>query len=124
MYKNWYIRKGETIYGKYDNGTLSMPLRTAPEETKVRAKDTGYGRFTDSGVNKFVCFEVDGDKFYAWAWDAPLQGKRPWYQVLGQGTFKGIGLGAEFSKLPKAIQYLIYLAIALAIRWVFKKAKR
>lgn len=52
------------------------------------------------------------------------KGAKPWDQVLGKGTFKGVGLGAEFSKLPKAIQYTIYLAIALAIRWVFKKAKR
>jgi hypothetical protein len=124
MYKTWYIRKGEVIYGKYDNGALSEPLKTAPNEIAVKGKDTGYGRFVENGVNKIICFEVEGSKFYAWAWDRPLEGKKPWYQFLGQGTFKGVGLGLEFSKLPKATQWLIYIGIALAIRYVFKKAKR
>jgi hypothetical protein len=124
MYKTWYIRKGEQIYGKMQDGVLSSPLRSAPEETKVQGKDTGYGRFSDKGTNKLICFEIDGSKFYAWAWDRPLEGRKPWYQFLGQGTFKGVGLGLEFSKLPKAIQSLIYIGIAVAIRYVFKKAKR
>lgn len=66
----------------------------------------------------------NGYKYYVFKEDLPKSESKPWYQVLGKGTLKGVGLGAEFSKLPKAIQYIIYLAIALAIRLVFKKAKR
>ena len=128
MYKTWYIRKGEQIYGTYKDGALSNPLRTAPQNIAVQGKDTGYGRFSDlktEGANKLICFESEGSKFYAWAYSKPKgEETRPWYQFLGQGTFKGVGLGLEFSKLPKTIQYLLYLAIALAIRWVFKRAKR
>jgi hypothetical protein len=65
-----------------------------------------------------------GFKYYVLKDDLPKSESKPWYQVLGKGTFKGVGLGLEFSKLPKTIQYLIYLAIALAIRWVFKKYKK
>jgi len=128
MYKTWYIRKGEQIYGTFKDGAVSNPLRTAPDNVAVKGKDTGYGEFSDlsvDGAKKLICFEAEGSKFYAWAYTKPKGGeKRPWYQILGQGTFKGVGLGLEFSKLPKTIQYLIYLAIALAIRWVFKKYKK
>ena len=65
-----------------------------------------------------------GYKYYVLKSDLPKDENKPWYQVLGKGTFKGVGLGLEFSKLPKTIQYLIYLAIALAIRWVYKKVKK
>lgn len=65
-----------------------------------------------------------GYKYYVLKDDLPKSESKPWYQVLGKGTFKGVGLGLEFSKLPKSIQYLIYLAIALAIHWLFKKVKK
>lgn len=117
MYKTWYIRKGEQIYGKYENGTLSMPLRSAPEETKVQGKDTGYGRIVENGVNKLICFESGGEKFYAWAWDAPKEGKRPWWN-MGEGMFKGAGLGLGNRKQG---MWLIIIIIAYAI---YKIAKR
>ena len=118
MYNIWYIRKGEQIYGRYDNGTLSMPLRSAPEEMKVQGKDTGYGRMVESGVNKLICFEIDGEKYYAWAWRSPKdEVKKPWWN-MGEGMFKGNGLGLGNRKQG---MWLIIIIIAYAI---YKIAKR
>lgn len=78
-----------------------------------------------SGVKQVeVKTPESGFQYYVYPEDLPKSEIKPWYQVLGKGTFKGVGLGLEFSKLPKTIQYIIYLAIALAVRWVFKKYKK
>ena len=107
-------------------------LRVQPWLIATRTFESGR----NMEVLKFIATLPNGDKqvevanptagykYYVLKEDLPKDEKRPWYQVLGQGTFRGVGLGLEFSKLPKAIQWIIIIALGLAVRYIFKKAKR
>lgn len=107
----------------FNKGTQVWQNRDLTGVKEAIVPGDGYLPAEEIGNNICRIYDEDGTIGYA---KKGVAGKtaKPWYQVLGQGTFKGVGLGLEFSKLPKTIQYLIYLFIALAIRWVFKKYKK
>jgi hypothetical protein len=105
-------------------------LRVQPWEVVTRTWMGGR----NMEVVRFIATLPSGDKqvevknpdkgFNYYVFKDDLPEAKPWYQVFGQGTFKGVGLGVEFKKLPSWLRYLTYGAIALAIAYVYKKLNK
>jgi len=105
-------------------------LRVQPWEIASRTFKNGrmmevvrfIGGFPNGDKQVEVKNPETGFKYYVFKEDLPEA--KPWYQIFGEGTFKGVGLGVEFKKLPGYLRYLLYGAIALAIAYVYKKLKK
>ena len=107
---NLRVQPFNTTTSEFESGSYMSVLRfigTLPDGTKQVEVESPQG----------------GYKYYVLVDDLPKSEASPWYQVLGEGTFKGLGLGGEFKNLPQKIKWAIYALIALAIGWVIKKIK-
>jgi hypothetical protein len=107
-----FFTKGTQVWENRD--LTGIKEAVLPSDGYLPAEEIGNG----------VCRIYDAKGTIGYAKKSPDKGAKPWYQVFGEGTFKGAGLGVEFKKLPVWLRYLLYGAIALAIAYVYKKLKK